>query len=240
MYRSSRTSIAFISSVIVIFFLVLYLTQPSPPGLLRYRRQSGPFPGYKDCLPATKVAFLHHNVGEFSRVVENIFERFALSHHLSYHRGVLAGCSGIFIGIKPDTVEDNTVAHDMCHLELVREALGDEPFIVIAVEQFDNSEAVNYSFNGTIEKLDEVVDLGIVEHKLAESLIVLKHLLCLDYRDITYINHVSVDVIHHHSGTYEFFSRKLQKLIAELEEDVVAREVTILENANENLRRKAK
>ena len=61
-----------------------------------------------------------------------------------------------------------------------------------------------------------------------------------DYRDITYINQVPVNVIHHPSEIYDFFSRKLQRLIVELEEDVVDRELTILDHANENLRRKEK
>ena len=145
----------------------------------------------------------------------------------------------LFLGIEPSTAEFSSAAHGMCHLHNLREVLGDEPFIVMALGQSDNSEAVNHSFYDTIEKLDEVIDVGIVEDKFAESLIVLKHLLCLDYRDITYSDQVLEDVIHPHSGIYKFFSRKLQKLIAELEEDVVARELAILHHANENLRRKS-
>ena len=85
MIRLSLLNICFISSVFIIFLLVLYLTQPPPPPLLRYRRQLGPFPGYKDCVPATQVAFLHNTQGRYSRVVENILGRLALTYNLSYH-----------------------------------------------------------------------------------------------------------------------------------------------------------
>ena len=85
MIRLSLLNICFISSVLIIFLLVLYLTQPPPPPLLRYRRQQGPFPGYKDCAPATQVAFLHNMQGRHSRVVENILGRLALTYNLSYH-----------------------------------------------------------------------------------------------------------------------------------------------------------
>merc|ERR1712142_1301976 len=61
-------------------------------------------------------------------------------------------------------------------------------YIVTAVGPTKNSETINRSVNETFEKLDEVIDLTLVLDKLPESLIVLKHLLCLDYRDIVYID----------------------------------------------------
>ena len=111
------------------------------------------------------------------------------------------------------------------------------------------SEGVKQVINETeddIEKLDKIVDLGIVVKQFTESLIVLKHLLCLDFRDITHLDSTSGEVIAeinkplslliNNEHIYNHFQRKLQKIIVELEEDVVDREISILEHANSNLR----
>ena len=94
MIRLSLLNICFISSVLIIFLLVLYQTQPPPPPLLRYRRQLGPFPGYKECVQARQVAFLHNMLGRHSRVVENILGRLAWTYNLSYHMAQSRRCKG--------------------------------------------------------------------------------------------------------------------------------------------------
>ena len=88
------TRIVFVSSVLIVFLLMLYITKPAAPPLLRYRRQIGPFSGYKDCLPARQVAFLHHNEGKYSRVVENILGRLAYTYNLSYQSAIVGGWKG--------------------------------------------------------------------------------------------------------------------------------------------------
>ena len=89
-----------------------------------------------------------------------------------------------------------------------------------------------------IEKLDKVVDLGVVVQQFTESLNVLKHLLSLDFRDITHLDSASGEVIAEIDNEYIYnhFQRKLQKIIVELEEDIVDREISILDHANTNLR----
>ena len=103
------------------------------------------------------------------------------------------------------------------------------------------SEGVKQVINETeddIEKLDKIVDLGIVVQQFTKSIIVLKHLLCLDFRDITHIDSASGEVIAEINNEYIYnhFSRKLQKILVELEEDVVDREISILDHANTNLK----
>jgi len=178
---------------------------------------------------------LHHNLGKNIGVIKNILERFASTHNLSLKSGALSGCMGLFIGLELDSADS-----DMCSVELVRKVIGDEPVIVTAVGPTKNSETINRSVNETFEKLDEVIDLTLVLDKLPESLIVLKHLLCLDYRDIVYIDTDSgaEDFLSSDSEIYNHFARKLQKILEELDEDIVAREVVILKNANENLKTK--
>ena len=103
------------------------------------------------------------------------------------------------------------------------------------------SEGVKQVINETeddIEKLDKIVDLGIVVQQFTESLIVLKHLLCLDFRDITHLDPASGEFIAEIDNKYIYnhFQRKLQKILVELEQDVVDREISILNHANTNLR----
>ena len=103
------------------------------------------------------------------------------------------------------------------------------------------SEGVKQVINETeddIEKLDKIVDLGIVVQQFTKSIIVLKHLLCLDFGDITHIDSASGEVIAEINNEYIYnhFSRKLQKILVELEEDVVDREISILDHANTNLK----
>ena len=88
------TRTVFVSSVIIIFLLMLFITKPAAPPLLRYRRQIGPFTGYKDCQPARQVAFLHHSEGKYSRLMENILGRLAYTYNLSYHSAIVGGCKG--------------------------------------------------------------------------------------------------------------------------------------------------
>jgi len=180
---------------------------------------------------------LHHNLGKNIRVIKNILERFASTHNLSLKSGALSGCMGLFIGID---LEPNSADTGMCSVELVRKVIGDEPFIVTAVGPTENIETNNHSVNETFEKLDEVIDLTLVLDKLPESLIVLKHLLCLDYRDIVYIDtdNGAEDFLFSDTEIYSHFARKLQKIFEELDEDIIAREVVILKNANENLKMK--
>jgi hypothetical protein len=103
------------------------------------------------------------------------------------------------------------------------------------------SEGVKQVINETedvIEKLDKIVDLGIVVQQFTESLIVLKHLLCLDFRDIAHLDSASGEVIAEIDKEYIYnhFQTKLQKIIVELEEDIVDREISILYHANTNFR----
>ena len=103
------------------------------------------------------------------------------------------------------------------------------------------SESVKQVINekeDDIERLDKIVDLGLVVQQFTESLIVFKHLLCLAFRDITHLDSTSGEVIEEINNEYIYnhFQRKLKKIIVELEEEVVDREISILEHANSNLR----
>ena len=103
------------------------------------------------------------------------------------------------------------------------------------------SESVKQVINekeDDIERLDKIVDLSLVVQQFTESLIVFKHLLCLAFRDITHLDSASGEVIAeiYNKYIYNHFQRKLQKILVELEQDVVDREISILEHANSNLR----
>jgi len=188
---------------------------------------------------------LHHTQGRYSRVVENILGRLALTYNLSYHMGQEGRCRGIFIGMSSDQrLAINSEDH--CSLKALRGAIGEEPFIITLLDKAENgaadaSKGVKLVTNDTesdIEELDKIVDLGIVVEQFTESLIVLKHLLCLDFRDITHLDSASGDMIAEIDNKYIYnhFQRKLQKILVELEQDIVDREISILEHANSNLR----
>ena len=151
----------------------------------------------------------------------------------------------IFVGINSDQPLAID-SRDHCSLTTIRDAIGDEPFIVTLLGEAENivaytSEDVKQVMNNTeddIEKLDKIVDLGIVVKQFTESLIVLKHLLCLDFKDITHLDSTFGEVIEEINNEYfyDHFQRKLQKIIVELDEDVVDREISIVEHANSNHR----
>lgn len=88
------------------------------------------------------------------------------------------------------------------------------------------------------EQVDKIIDLAIMSAQFKESLIVLKQLLCLDFRDIAHTEDVTADdhIHKNKTKTYKFFANKLEKIIEELGQDEVAKDMSIVEHANQNLR----
>jgi len=233
MSRVSLTNLLFITCALLIFLLLLYLTQPPPPSLLRYRRQGGPFPGYKDCVPANQLVFLDYTTTKYSRVVHNILGRMAVNMNLSYNLEQNYNCSRILLGF---TSMKNKNSKDFCDVKNVRDIVGEEPYIVTLIgEDVKETEAFNEI---EPEEADKIIDLAIISTQLKESLIVLKQLLCLNFRDIAHVEDITEDdhISKNKNKIYKFFATKLENIIEELGKDEIAKAMSIVEHANHNLR----
>ena len=85
-----------------------------------------------------------------------------------------------------------------------------------------------------LEEIEKSIDLCIVAKEFRESLVVLKQLLCLDFRDITYVDtDKDVNIVEvENTEAEEHFARQLHKIIEEIGQDEVIREMDILDHAN--------
>jgi len=181
-------------------------------------------------VPVNKVVLLTQTQGKYTRVLENILGRLAVTKNLSYHQlGEDGQCRGSFLGTKDVSIEN------LCNFKIVRDSIGEEPVIVTMIGDTDHRDIERQDVNKTeLEEIEKSIDLCIVAKEFRESLVVLKQLLCLDFRDITYVDtDKDVNVVEvQNTEAEEHFARQLHKIIEEIGQDEVIREMDILDHAN--------
>lgn len=199
--------------VVLAGLVTLYLLLPRGPALVRRGRDAGPWQGYQDCSPADRVAFVFKEDIENSDFfnLHNVIARYAFNNNLVSSKIVLSECSIITVGFKPKNISQSLKCSKL------RNEFEDDVFIIATSELYVKQS-----------------DLTVAHSLFDDSLIVMKNLLCLSYKDISY-HDIKYGSLSQAKEEMEAL-KQLHQLIKYFGLENVEREKSILEHTNSNIR----
>jgi len=213
----TRLMVMLIVVLMVMTLLIAFLTR-SRTTMFRIRgSHPDHWPGYRDCVPAEKIVLVYDNqhlreVQKELQILEDILMQFKIRNKLQSQKYNFQNFTVINIGNKVEmsTFEDND-------LDGIRGFVGEDSYI-ISVVRYQQAVSLDADFN-------------FVPKMFQHSLLILRHVLCLQYRDIL---HKSANI--QIANDVERKDKEyLQQFEAALNELDFKRESDLLNHAQRNL-----
>jgi len=200
--------------VILILVSAFFLLGSAPPPLRDRGRGGGELRGYRDCSPAHQVVLLQRGPSDsYSRLLEQILTNFALQHQLNTGRQLDVGCNIFFFGISQQSVNCSNLAG-------LRQSVGEQTYIISVSDQ-------------ALAKLVGA-DFNFISKVFKKSLLILRHLLCMEFRDILFFDNLDQT-----QSLKEYEDDDFNNIISYLGEDFLNKQMElfnrILNNSKQNL-----
>jgi len=176
------------------------------------------WPGYRDCLPAEKIVFVYDNkhyreASQEIQILEGILLQCKIRKKLQSKTEQIRNFTILSLGSVVDTFQSN-----FKNLDDVRLSVGEDTYVISMVSS-DLAVILDADFN-------------FVPQMFQHSLLILRHVLCLEYRDILYKYTIGYENVHDVDENYKNYINQFQ---ASLNEFNFERERDLLNHALRNI-----